>query len=183
MATIFRSPKQRKNPKTGMVENAIDDRGKPLFHPHWRTVIVNHKGQRKTYTFGTNKPLAQKQADMLETREREIRNGVRPVPTVEDKNASRPFNDVCREYFTWGKARGGKRNMPWDEDYAVKKERNLAFWSPCLGLESLDDLYGILPKVEAECHRMLKSGSTGKTVSNKVLDLTAFTSGAGSGNT
>ncbi len=59
------------------MENAFDAKGKQLFHPNWRTVIVNHQGKRKTYTFGTNKFLAQKQADMLETREREIKNGVR----------------------------------------------------------------------------------------------------------
>jgi integrase len=118
--------------------------------------------------------LAQKQADMIETREREIRNGVRPRPTIEKKYEARPFDDVCREYFVWGKARGGKRNMPWDDEYADKKKRALAFWRDRLGLERLRDLNGILPKVEAECHGMLAAGKTGKTVTNAVQALASF---------
>ena len=174
MATIFRNPIRRKNPETGKEENAVDAHGNPLFHPKWRTTIVTHQGRRKTYTFGANKIHAQKQADMLEQREREIRNGTRAAPAPEDTNRSRPIEEVFQEYFTWGRARGGKRNMPWDDEYADKKERNLAFWRACLSLETLGDLYGVLPKVEAECHKMLAAGNTGKTVANKALDLGAF---------
>ncbi len=156
------------------MENAVDESGNPLYYANWRTSIVNHKGKRRTYTFGTNKTLAQKQADMLETREREIKNGIRAVPTVKDKNASRLFEDVCEEYFRWGKSRGGKRAMPWDDEYAVSKQRHLKFWQQHLSLVTLDDLYGILPRVEKECHRQLEQGKAGKTVSNRVADLVAF---------
>ena len=174
MARLFRNPVRRKNPETGKLENAVDDKGKPLYHVNWRTLIVTHRGRRKTYTFGTNRILAQKQADMLETREREIRNGIRPRPTIDKKYEARPFDDVCGEYFIWGKARGGKRNMPWDDYYAEKKKRGLAFWRDCLHLERLRDLNGILPKVEAECHKMLADGKAGKTVSNMVQSLSSF---------
>ena len=165
---------RRKNPATGKLENITDDKGKPLYHANWRTLILNHRGRRKTYTFGTNRILAQKQADMLEVREREIRNGIRPRPTIDKKYEVRPFDDVCAEYFIWGKARGGKRNMPWDDDYAEKKKRTLVFWRDCLNLERLRDLNGILPKVEAVCHKMLADGKAGKTVSNTAQSLTSF---------
>ena len=84
MATIFQSPIRRKNPVTRKVENAVDAKGNPLMHTKWRTVIIDHKGRRKTYTFGTNRQLAQKQADLLEAREREIKNGIRPVSVETD---------------------------------------------------------------------------------------------------
>lgn len=61
--------------------------------------------------------------------------------------------------------------MPWDVEHAYKKERDIHFWCNCLELKQLGDMYGILPKVEAECRRMLDSGNSGKTVSNKVLSL------------
>lgn len=152
----------------------VDDKGKPLFHANWRTLIVNHRGRRKTYTFGTNRLFAQKQADMLETREREIRNGIRPRPTIDKKYELRPFDDVCQEYYAWGNARGGRRNMPWDADFAEKKKRALTYWRTRLGLERLRDLRDVLPKVEAICHQMLADGKTGKTVSNTVQSLTSF---------
>lgn len=174
MPKLFRSPIQRRNPVTGKLELALDDKGNPLYHTRWRMVIIDHKGRRKTYTFGTNKTLAQKQAEMLETREREIRNGIRETPTIANKSAWRSFDDICEEYFTWGKARGGRRNMPWDNEYLTKKKRNLSFWRTCLDLKKLGDLYGILAKVESECHKMLAEGKAGKTVTNKVMDLSAF---------
>jgi len=174
MPKVFRTPIQRKNPITGKLENAVDDAGNTLYHARWRIIIIDHKGKRKTYTFGTNKTLAQKQADMLVTREREIRNGIRNTPAIENKSAWRSFDDVCREYFAWGQARGGRRNLPWADEYVVRKKRNLDFWRVCLGLERLGDLYGVLPRVEAECHKMLAAGRAGKTVANKAQDLGAF---------
>ena len=137
MAKIFRNPVRRKNPKTGKEENIFDAKGKQLFHPNWRTVIVTHDGKRKTYTLGSDRAEAQKQADMLDAREREIKNGVRAAPAVEDKNLTRPIEEVYEEYFKWGCARGGKRNMPWDDEFADKKRRNLAFWRIYLDLKTL----------------------------------------------
>ena len=174
MARIFRNPVRRKNPETGKEENAVDSKGKTLYSANWRTLIVDHEGKRKTYTLGTDKAQAQKQADMLEQREREIKNGVRAKPVVADQNAERSFEEVCQEYFKWGRARGGKNNMPWDDEYADKKERALTFWRTFLSLEKLGDLYGILPRVEKECHRMLEDGYAGKTVAHQAQALSSF---------
>ncbi len=174
MATLYRDPIRRKNPKTGKIENAYDKNGKQLFHPNWPTIVYTHDYKRRSVTFGTNKSVALKNAEMLETRERQIRSGVRALPTPEDENITRPIEDVLNEYFSWGKARGGRRNMPWDDEYADKKERNLAYWCECLGLKELGDVYGIMKKVESECHKMLADGKAGKTVTNKVLDLRAL---------
>ncbi len=174
MARIFRNPIRRKIPETGKEENAVDSRGKTLYSPNWRTLIVDHEGKRKTYTLGTDKANAQKQADMLEQREREIINGIRAKPAVADQNAERPFEEVCQEYFKWGRARGGKNNMPWDDEYAAKKERSIEIWRTFLSLEKLGDLYGILPKLEKECHRMLEAGKAGKTVAHHAQALSSF---------
>lgn len=171
MATIFRSPKKVTDPATGKRVPMIGSDGKPVMLPKWRTVIVDHKGVRRTITLSSNKQQAQKQADMLEQREREIKMGIRAVPTPQDKNQSRPFDDVFAEYMAWGRAQGGRRGMPWDTEHATKKERDILVWRTVLELKLLGDLYGILPRVEAECRAMLDSGNGGKTVSNKVLHL------------
>ena len=171
MATIFRTQKKETNQATGKREPVTGSDGKPVMLPKWRTVIVDHKGIRRTLTLATNKQQAQKQADILEQREREIKMGIRAVPTPQDKNQSRPFEDVFAEYMAWGRAQGGRKGMPWDEEHAYKKERDIFFWRDALGLKLLGDLYGVLPKVEERCRAMLESGNTGKTVANKVLNL------------
>jgi hypothetical protein len=105
MATIFRTPKKEKDPATGKRVPMIGADGKPVMLPKWRTVIIDHKGVRRTLTLSSNKQQAQKQADMLEQREREIKMGIRAVPTPQDKNGSRPIADVVAEYMAWGRAR------------------------------------------------------------------------------
>ena len=174
MATIFKTAVRRKDPQSGKMMQAIDAKGNPLSHPKWRAVVLDHKGRRKTFTLSTNKLQAQKQADMLELREREIRNGIRPVPAAPDVNASRPFAEVAAEYLDWGKAQGGKRGMPWNITHAVMKERHLQFWREALALDVLADVYGILPRVEVECRKMLEAGNTGKTVWHKSESLRSF---------
>jgi len=171
MATIFQSPIRRKNPVTGKMENAVDAKGNLLVHTKWRTVIIDHKGRRKTYTFGTNRQLAQKQADLLEAREREIKNGIRPVPVETD---TRPIWSVVEEYLAWGAAQGGKRGMPWIATHSVTKQRHLQDWKDALKLEHLIDLYGILPKVEAYTRTLMAGGKSGKSVSIRVESLRSF---------
>lgn len=162
------------DPVTGKKVVALDAGGNPVTHPKWRTVIVDHKGRRKTVTLSTNKQLSQKQADTLEAREREIRMGLRPVPLEPDKNASRPFFDVVDEYIAWGMAQGGKRGMPWIPTHGKTKRRHLEMWQEVLHVETLSELYGILPKVEAHTQKLLAAGMSGKSVSMRVESLRSF---------
>ncbi len=174
MATIFKTPVKRRDPQTGKRLTAFDAKGKPLTHSNWRAVIVDYQGKRKTVTLSTDKREAQKQADLLEAREREIKAGLRPVPTPPDVNAVRLFADVAGEYAAWGRAQGGKRGMPWNHTHALMKERHLSFWRQTLFIELLGDVYDILPKAEAACRAMLDSGNSGKTVWHKAESLRSF---------
>jgi integrase len=174
MATIFRTPTKRTDPQTGKRIPAFDAKGKALMHPNWRAVIVDYQGKRKTVTLSTDKREAQKQADLLEAREREIKAGLRPVPTPPDVNAARLFTDVAAEYMAWGRAQGGKKGMPWNHTHASMKERHLFLWRQTLSIELMGDVYDVLPKVEAECRAMRESGNTGKTVWHKAESLRSF---------
>ncbi len=174
MATIFKTPMKRTDPQTGKRVTAVDAKGKPLMHPNWRAVIVDYQGKRKTVTLSTDKREAQKQADLLEAREREIKTGLRPVPTAPDENAARLFTEVSEEYLEWGRAQGGKKGMPWNPVHATMKKRHLAMWGLVLSIGKMGDVYNILPKVEAECRRLMKEGNTGKTVWHKAESLRSF---------
>lgn len=110
------------------------------------------------------------QADMIQAREREILNGLRPKPD----GGSRPFTDVLSEYFAWGRTQGGRRGLPWADEHAAKKERDLLFWRDFLVLNTINDSLGSLPKVESECRKLLTTGNSGKTVWNKVQNLCAM---------
>lgn len=174
MAKVFRTPRKVRNKDTGKLETARDADGKPLLHPKWRVSLINHKGKRKTCTLSPTKLQAQKQADMLELREREIRNGLRPPPEPESGNRNRDFNDVFDEYMAWGEYQGGRGGLPWDDEHAIKKRRDLLFWRDTLGLKIIGDAEQILPKVEAECRKMSEAGNNGKTIANKIQHLHAM---------
>ena len=174
MATIYQTQRKKKDPATGKKVLVFDKQGQPAMHPKWRTTIFDHTGVRKTFTLTTNKLQSQKQADMIEMREREIKNGLRAAPEKKPEKVERLFDDVFAEYMAWGRAQGGKRNMPWDDEHAYKKEREITAWQEALKLKDIADAENILTKVEAECRRMLEKGNTGKTVTNKVQHLRAL---------
>ncbi len=173
MPAIFRIHRMKRNQETGKMEAEYDQDGNPVMQPKWRVVLCNHRGRRQMFTLTTNKAQSQRQADMLEQHIREIKNGLRPSPEeeAEDSARERPFDDVLEEYMTWGKTQGGRRGLPWDDEHADKKERDLKFWQDTLGLKAIGDTAGILRKVEAACRDMFATGKSGKTVSNKVQNL------------
>jgi integrase len=107
-------------------------------------------------------------------REREIKNGLRAAPEKKPEKIARPFGEVFAEYMAWGRAQGGWRGLPWNGDHACHKEHDIIFWRKSLGLEDIADAIGILPRVEAECRKMLSKGKSGKTVSNHVQNLRAM---------
>ncbi len=107
MATIFKTQRKRKDPATGKKELVFDRDGQPVMHPKWRATIFDHTGARKTFTLTTNKLQSQKQADLIELREREIKNGLRPTPEKKAEPTKRPFAEVLAEYMAWGRWLGG----------------------------------------------------------------------------
>lgn len=162
MAAIFQSPKMRRDKVTGEMVQVTDSSGKPVFHQRWRTRIVDHRGNRKTFTLSKNKQQAQRQADMIEVREREIRMGLRSVPSAADAANKRPIEDVMREYQEWGDTQGGRGGRPWSRMNSRKRRFYLKWWRDALKLKSLADLYDRLPDAE-KALRGLK-GRAGKTL-------------------
>ncbi|MEW6753496.1 MAG: hypothetical protein AB1505_21305 [Candidatus Latescibacterota bacterium] len=58
--------------------------------------------------------------------------------------------------------------------HAHNRQVQLVWWVEYLGLKTLADLPGILPRVEAAVRDVLKAGQTGKTAANKVEGLRGF---------
>ncbi len=162
MAAIFQSPKMQRDKTTGDMVPMTDASGKPVFHQRWRVRIVDHRGSRKTFTLSKNKQQAQRQADMIEVREREIRMGLRSVPSAADAANKRPIEDVMKEYQEWGDTQGGRGGRPWSPMNSRKRRFYLKWWREALKLKSLSDLYDRLPDAE-KALRGLK-GRAGKTL-------------------
>ncbi len=113
MATIFRTPKTHIDIATGKRVLVTDDQGNTVYNPSWRTRIEDHRGNRRFFTLSTDKRQAQKEADMIENREREIRQGLRPAPTPKDKARDRDIRELMEEYLAWGNLQGGRKGRPW----------------------------------------------------------------------
>ncbi len=161
MAAIFQSPKMRKDPMTGEMVQVVGKDGKPVFHPHWRARIVDHRGNRKTYTLSKNKQHAQAQADRIEVREKEIRQGLRPVPSVSELASGRDIMEVMHEYLDWGDTQGGRGGRPWSPTNSRKRRFYLKWWRETLKLKTLSDLYDCLPSAEKAIRSLgCKSGKT-----------------------
>ncbi len=109
----------------------------------------------------------------LENDARKISLGYEPAPTTPAKHRKRPFLKVVDEYVQWGKAFGRKDGKPWTPDYAKRKEGHLKQWAETLSIETLADLDGILPRVEAVLGQLVESGSAGSTVAYLATSLSS----------
>lgn len=113
MAQIFQTFKTRVDAATGKRVPVPDAKGTPIPHTHWRARIKMWDGKQKKVTLvAKTKAAAEKEAELLESRQREITNGVRPVPTPADRAARRPFAEVVEEYLAWGRSQGGHGGRP-----------------------------------------------------------------------
>jgi len=113
-------------------------------------------------------------AERLEDEHRQVRLGYRPAPSAADKHRRRPCSEVMDEYLSWGKTQGGRGGRPWSEVHAHNRRVQLVWWRESLGLVTLADLDGILPRVEEMLRKLLTSGQTGKTAANKVESFRSF---------
>ncbi len=113
-------------------------------------------------------------AERLEDEHRQVRLGYRPARSSTDRHRSRDFNEVVLEYVSWGESQGGRNGHPWSKTHARNRRTHLKWWHEHLGISTLADLPGILPRVEVELRGLQRLGRTGKTVANYVEALSAL---------
>ena len=118
--------------------------GKP--HPKWRYEYTDHTGRRRKGTGNLSKDDTSKLAASIETREDEIRRGLRQAPKESDK--PREFQATVNAYLAWGNSQGGRGGRPWAVKHAKNRAADLAWWQERLGLSLLSDLVDVLPRME-----------------------------------
>ena len=131
-------------------------------------------GKRQFFTGTSDKKDTLSVARGLEDKHRQIRLGYRDAPTSAQRNKTREFDEVVTEYLTWGESKGGWRGRPWSGGHAGHRRANLIWWKGSLGLETLADLEGVLPRVEKALRGLESEGKSGKTQSNYAEALRAF---------
>ena len=162
MAKIHRIQKTYIDADTRKRVPILDDKGKQIYLPNWRARIEDHNGNRRFYTLSTDRKQAQKEADMIENREREIRQGLRPIPTHKDKASDRNTFEAMEEYLAWGNLQGGRKGRPWSPTHARDKRSALAWWLGGLKFKRIGEAKGCLSAVEKLLQEVAQAGRPDK---------------------
>jgi integrase len=149
-------------------------RSKPKKGGNFQGYFVNWTGKRQFFTGTRSRTETLRIARRLEDEQRQIRLGYRPVPKSAEKHRKKPFAEAAAEYVAWGKMQGGRRGGPWGKVHADKKERHLELWRQTLELETLANLDGILPRVEAVLRALNEQGRAGRTIRNIADAISTF---------
>ena len=175
MAYIYATYKTRTDKQTGKRIPVLDKKGQPVRHPYFRAEIRNWDGTRTTVTIPCrNRSEAQRQADLMQLKQDQIKAGERPPPVPADRKPPKGIREAAEEYLRWGECQGGRGGRPWAKEHARTRRLRMVAWIDRLKLRTMDDLQGILPAVEEECHARLKAGMSGKTIKHEAETLTAF---------
>jgi integrase len=155
---IMAGARKRPNKRSGKFQAYYADwRGKRVF-------FVGTASRRETLDI----------ARKLEDEQTQIRLGYKPAPTAAARHRSRAFLEAVQEHISWGRTFGRKDGKPWTAGFADRKADTLKKWAETLGLETLADLDGILPRVEAVLRELADTGLMGSTLSSRVKPLVSF---------
>ena len=124
MPKVFRTYRECRD-EEGKRVRVLDAKGQPIPLPRWRAIINEWTGKRKMVTLCKNRAEAQRQADTLQARQDDIRNGVVQPPTPARKAAGRPFAEVAAEYLAWGNTQGGRGGRPWSRGHAHMRKTHM----------------------------------------------------------
>jgi len=149
-------------------------RSKPQPNGKYVGWYMNLAGRQKFFTGTHVKGETLRMAKRLEDDHRQIRLGYRPVPASAEKHATRPVQETVAEYLAWGRAQGGLNGHGWGVRHVQHKEAHLKWWGEQLGLHTLADLNGVLPRVETALRELMDKGRTGKTLQNYRESLNSF---------
>ena len=136
--------------------------------------FVDYTGARKFITGTHLKSETLRIAQRLEDEHKQIHLGYRPIPKTNDKCRNKSFAETVAEYVAWGKMQGGRGGRAWGKVHAYKKEARLKLWQETLGLETLADLDGILPRVEGVLRELNDRKKAGRTLRNIADAITTF---------
>ena len=136
--------------------------------------FADASGKRKFFMGTHNRDDTLRMARRLEDEHRQVRLGYRPAPTSAERFSKRDFGDVRDEYLSWGQAQGGRGGRPWSPIHARTRRTRLQWWQEQLGLSTLGDLHGILPRVEKTLRGLQAAGRSGKTLANYLGAIGAF---------
>ncbi len=149
-------------------------RKKPLANGKYQGWFMDYRGRQKFFTGTTNQRETMRIAERLEDEHQQIKLGYREPPKEINKNRSRFFDEVAKEYLDWGNSQGGRGGKAWGSVHARNKKGQLKWWEKKMKLETLADLDGILPKVEAALRDIQKKGRTGRTIMMYAETLRSF---------
>jgi integrase len=136
--------------------------------------FINAAGKRKFFTGTRSRPETLRIAQRLEDDHRQVHLGYRPARSTADKHRHDPIDKVTQEYLAWGTAQGGRGGRAWSKGHTRNRRTRLHWWIAGLGLKTLADLDGVLPRVEEALRDFQAQGRTGKTLANYAEALTAF---------
>ena len=149
-------------------------RKKPTKSGKYQGWFVDAAGKQRFFTGTRSKTATQHLAERLEDEHRQVRLGYRPAPQAADKQRHRSVEEVKGEYMAWGESQGGRGGRPWGKTHLRMRQSLLGWWQNKLGLITLADLDGILPRVEEELRDLQRQGRAGKTLANYAEALGAF---------
>jgi integrase len=151
-------------------------RSKPLRNGKYQAWFISYDEKQKFFT-GTRKKVETLQiAQRLEDDHKQIKLGYRPIPKSNLKHRNKPFEETTKEYLEWGNMQGGRGGRPWGKVHARKKQSDLKLWQETLGLKTLAELDGILPRFEGVLRKLKEQGRAGRTLKNISDALTTFCS-------
>ncbi len=147
---------------------------KPKSNGKYRFCYTDESGTRTSRIGTRSRTETRRIAEHVEDRCRRIRLGYLASPSSAQENGMRPFAQVRDEYLAWGNSQGGRGGRPWGRGHLRMRRAHLNWWGECLDLETLSELEGCLPRVEAALRDLQDAGRAGKTVRNYVEGLKAF---------
>lgn len=109
----------------------------------------------------------------LEDDHHQVRLGYRPARTTADRHRTRPLTELVTEYLAWGQSQGGLGGRAWSGQHADHRQAHLIWWRQRLGLETVGDLAGILPRAEGALRELLAT-HTGRTAAAYTESLRAL---------
>lgn len=136
--------------------------------------FLDSVGKRKFFTGTRDRTETLQMAGRLEDEHRQVRLGYRPAQSSAQRHRNRAFHDVVLEYMSWGESQGGRGGHPWGKTHARNRRTHLKWWQEQLGIATLADLPGILPRVETELRGLQQLGRAGKTIANYSEALSAM---------